>query len=75
MDNTGIFVTAVELKRVHTAQKCSGMYLSGGQSMGNPQQLVADLVDKYKPPKGAGLDIRTGEFIVPDPPEKGADDD
>ena len=65
MKGTEIFVIETELKQVQTAQKCSGMFLSGGQSMGKPQRLVADLVDKYNPPKGSGLNPETGEFMLP----------
>jgi hypothetical protein len=62
---TGIFVTAEERSQVETAYKCSGMYLSGGIPMGQPEKLVQSLVDKYKPPEGSGLNIRTGEFETP----------
>ncbi len=40
--------------------RISGL-LSGGDPMGNPQALVADLVDKYNPPAGSGLNIKTGD--------------
>ncbi len=62
---TGIFVTEEERSQVETAYKCSGMFLSGGTRIGQPEVLVADLVDKYKPPKGSGLNIKTGEFETP----------
>ena len=65
MTGTGIKVTKKELEQVKTAQKCSGMFLTGGTPMGNPQALVADLTDKYKPPTGAGLNLATGEFVKP----------
>lgn len=67
MKGTGIFVTKEELENVRTAQKCSGMFLSGGIPMGNPQAEVAELVKKYNPPAGAGLNIQTGEFCVNTP--------
>ena len=65
MRGTGIFVTAQELEVVKTAHKCSGMYLSGGQPMGNPQYEVHLLEQKYKPPQGCALNIKTGEFVIP----------
>jgi hypothetical protein len=51
---------------VKTAQACSGMYLSGGMPMGNPEQVVCSLTQKYNPPQGSGLNIKTGEFCLPD---------
>ncbi len=65
MKGTGIFVTKEELESVKTAQKCSGMFLSGGRPMGNPQQIVHGLHKKYKAPEGSGLNIQTGEFCLP----------
>jgi len=65
MKGTGIFVTKEELEQVKTAQACSGMYLSGGIPMGNPQQIVFELTKKYNPPTGSGLNIQTGEFCLP----------
>lgn len=66
MKPTGIIVTADELESVKVAQDCSGMFLSGGMPMGDPQREVARLVEKYHPPEGAGLNIKTGEFMLPD---------
>lgn len=66
MKPTGIKVTKEELDQVVTAHKCSGMWLSNGVPLGNPEQLVADLCNKYKPPEGSGLNIATGEFVLPD---------
>lgn len=65
MKGTGIFVTEEELEHVRIAQACSGMFLSGGIPMGNPQQLVFDLAQKYNPPAGSGLNLETGEFCLP----------
>lgn len=65
MKSTGIKVTAEELKQVKTAHACSGMFLSGGIPMGNPEQVVADLVRKYNVPDGAGLNIQDGVFYLP----------
>ena len=62
MTATGIFVTPEELERVKTAQSCSGMWLSGGQQLGNPQAVVAELEKKYNPPKGSGLSLADGQF-------------
>lgn len=63
MKGTGIFVTTEELDKVKAAYNTSGMYLSGGQPMGNPQEVVYQLTLKYKPPSGSGLNIKTGEFV------------
>ncbi len=66
MKGTGIVVTQEELERVKTAQSVSGMYLSGGMPMGDPAYVVQLLTNKYQPPKGAGLNIKTGEFMLPE---------
>ena len=65
MKGTGIFVTKEELERVRTAQSCSGMFLSGGMPLGNPQQIVYELSKKYNAPAGSGLNLKTGEFCLP----------
>ena len=65
MKGTGIFVTKEELEGVQIQQRCSGMFLSGGIPMGDPQREVERLVRKYNPPDGAGLNIGTGEFMIP----------
>jgi hypothetical protein len=65
MKGTGIFVTKEELEIVKTAQNVSGMCISCGQPMGNPQDEVHILTKKYNPPKGSGLNIKTGEFCLP----------
>lgn len=65
MKNTGIFVTKEELEQVKTAHSCSGMFLSGGMPMGNPEAIVQDLFNKYHPPEGSGLNIKTGEWVLP----------
>lgn len=59
------FVTSEELERVRTARKCSGMFLSGGMPMGDPQGQVEELGRKYNMPEGTGLDIDNGEFVSP----------
>ena len=65
LKGTGIFVTEDELKTVQTAQSCSGMCLSGGNPMGDPGYEVYLLTKKYNPPQGAGLNQKTGEFMLP----------
>jgi len=65
MRGTGIFVTKEELETVKTAQECSGMWLSGGLPIGNPEYEVQLLTEKYHPPTGSGLNIKTGEFCLP----------
>jgi hypothetical protein len=65
MTGTGIFVTKEELQHVLTAQKVSGMYLSGANPMADPGYQVKLLTDKYKPPEGSGLNTQTGEFCLP----------
>ncbi len=65
MKGTGIFVTKEELERVQVAQKRSGMFLSGGIPMGNPEYEVHLLTEKYNPPAGSGLNLKTGEFCLP----------
>jgi len=65
MKGTGIFVTEEERQGIEIEYSCSGMYLSGGMRIGNPEQSVAKLVDKYNPPEGSGLNLKTGEFVLP----------
>ncbi len=64
MKGTGIFITTEELECVKVSYQCSGMFLSGGQPMGDPGYEVKCLVDKYHPPKGSGLNLKTGEFCI-----------
>jgi hypothetical protein len=64
MKGTGIFVTKEELESVKVARSCSGMFLTGGRPMGNPEAVVYELTKKYDPPKGSGLNIQTGEFMT-----------
>ena len=65
MTRLGVFVTPDELQHVKTAQSVSGMFLSGGTSMGDPAFEFEILRKKYKMPGGTGLDTRNGEFISP----------
>ena len=67
MNGTGIHVTEQELETVRVAQKTSGMFLSGGRPMGDPGWEVKKLVDKYKPPEGSGLNLKTEEFVLGKP--------
>lgn len=66
MKSTGIIVTTEELARVKTARDCSGMFLGGGLPMGDPEYEVQKLTEKYRPPDGAGLNVQTGEFMLPE---------
>jgi hypothetical protein len=65
MKGTGIFVTKEELEHIRVEQSVSGMWLSGGQPLGDPAYEVGLLTKKYNPPEGSGLNIRTGEFMLP----------
>lgn len=64
---TGVFVTEKERGWVETAHKCYGMFLSGGQPMGDPQSTVRSLATQYGlPPAETAFDIKAGEFHVLD---------
>lgn len=65
MKPTGIKITPEELETVKIAQSCSGMFLSGGVPMGDPEHEVYMLTLKYHPPEGSGLNPETGEFMLP----------
>ncbi len=65
MTATGIKVTPEELEQVKTEYETSGMWLSGGRPMGDPQRAVAELARKYKAPDGAGLSMKDGQFYLP----------
>ena len=65
MKRLNVFVTKEELEAVKTAQRCSGMYLSGGIPMGDPAYEVERLRQLYHMPEGTGLDPRNGEFCSP----------
>lgn len=65
MKATGVFVTKEELDRVRTAQKVSGMFLSGGTPMGDPAYEVHLLTKKYHPPEGSGFNPQDGQFYTP----------
>ena len=65
MKATGIFVTPEELDHVKVAYQCSGMWTNAGIPLGDPEWEVTQLEKKYHPPKGSGLNIKTGEFVLP----------
>ncbi len=65
MKGTGIFVTREELESVRIEYSVSGMWLNGNKPMGDPAYRVYQLTQKYKPPEGSGLNIKTGEFCLP----------
>ncbi len=60
------FITAEELSSLRTEYNASGMWLSGGLPMGDPNRKVAELAKKYGLPTNSGIDISTGEFVSPD---------
>lgn len=65
MKRLNIFITAMQLKQVKTAQSVSGMWLGGGQSMADPAWEVEQLRKAYNLPEGTGLDPTNGEFVSP----------
>jgi hypothetical protein len=65
MERTGKFITAEELEGLLTELKCSGMFLSGGQPMGDPAREAERLRVKYAMPEGYGIDGKNGEFVSP----------
>lgn len=69
MTRLGKFVSAQELMRVVTAHRMSGMWTSGGMSLGDPGYEVRKLALDYGLPEDTGLDLRTGEFISKAMPE------
>jgi len=65
MKGTGIFITEEERQGLETEYKCSGMFLSGGISMGRPEDYAKTLKEKYNPPEDAGINLKTGEWMIP----------
>jgi hypothetical protein len=65
MTGTGIFITEEERHNLETEFNCSGMFLSGGMPMGQPEQYAQTLKEKYNPPEGAGINLKTGEWMLP----------
>ena len=64
MKGTGIKVTDEELRRVRNAQSFSGIFLSDGEPLGDPQSIVAYLTKKYNAPAGTGLNLRQESFVI-----------
>ncbi len=65
MKGTGIFISEEERQGLETEYKCSGMFLSGGMPMGDPGGCAKRLEEKYHPPVGAGINLKTGEWMLP----------
>ena len=66
MRRLGKFVTKEELQSVRTERDCSGMYLTGGQPMGDHVAAVRRLIVTYGLSSLAdtvGLDMENGEFV------------
>jgi len=55
-------VTDKELSNVINAHKRSGMWLSDGTPLGDPEAEVKALCRKYNIPPNYGLNTKTGEF-------------
>jgi len=65
MTGTGIFITEEERKGLEIEYQCSGMWLGDGTPLGDPGRRAKQFEEKYHPPKGAGIDLKTGEWILP----------
>lgn len=65
MKGTDIFITEEERQELEVEYKCSGMFLSGGMPMGDPGGYAKRLEDKYNPPPGSGINLKTGEWMLP----------
>ena len=66
MKRTNIFATKEEIESIKTAQSVSGMFLTGGQPMGEPLKEAHRLALKHGLPKIRGyygIDLRNGEFL------------
>lgn len=64
MKNTGKFITKEEREQLETSFKTSGMFLTGGKPMSNPQNDCADLCDKYNMDiEKYAISLKTGEFL------------
>ncbi len=62
MKETGIFITEEERQSLETNQN---WFLSGGIPMADPGGYAMMLEGKYNPPPGAGINLKTGEWMVP----------
>ena len=63
MKRLNVFVTKEELDGVKIERDCSGMWMSGGTPIGDPESEVERLRRKYELPWGTGLDLNNGEFV------------
>jgi hypothetical protein len=66
MERLGVFATDTEIEHLKVALDTSGMYLSGGQPMSNPQKDAHRLALEHGLPEidgYYGCDLRTGEFV------------
>jgi len=65
MKRLNVFITKKELEQLKTEYRSSGMFLSGGMPMGNPEKTVSSLGKKYNMPSDAGIELTNGEFVSP----------
>ena len=60
----GKFITEEEKENLITELKVSGMFLSGGEPMGHPQEYCRKLCEKYNMSIDKyAINANTGEFI------------
>lgn len=66
MKNTGIFATKEEIEDLKTSISVSGMCLSGGVPMSNPEKNCHRLALKHGLPEIKGFYgiLETGEFVT-----------
>jgi len=67
MKRTGVFATKEEIERLKTSLQTSGMCLSGGKPMSNPQQDAHRIALNHGLPEIEGYygcDLKTGEFVA-----------
>lgn len=65
MKPTGIYVRQDELEHIRKEKEMSGMWGSDGVPFGDPRYEVGQLAKKYNLPTNAGLNMMTGEFVLP----------
>lgn len=66
MKRLKIFATNEEIESIKTELSVSGMFLSGGTPMGNPQKRTHEIALKHGLPEITGyygIDLKTGEFV------------
>jgi len=66
MKRLGIFATEEEIEGVVIQHRASGMFLSGGEPMGDPLKECHRLALKHGLPEITGyygMDTQTGEFV------------